>query len=119
MSAVPIVDDMTAEEALAVTEAIRGHLTDVWDLVVDAYTRRAWAALEYESWDEYCDGEFGDTRLRLPREERSELVHSLRHAGLSLRAIASATGHSVNTVQSDQAQVYQLDTPEGVPFVAG
>jgi hypothetical protein len=36
-------------------------------------------------------------------------VQSLRDAGLSLRAIASATGHAVNTVRDD---LYQIDTPE-------
>jgi len=52
-------------------------------LVKQAYTERAWDALGYASWDEYCTREFGTSRLRLPREERAEVVASLRESGLS------------------------------------
>jgi len=41
--------------------------------------------------------------LRLPREERSEVVASLRESGLSLRAIAAATGDSEPTVRRPPA----------------
>lgn len=43
--------------------------------------------------------------------QRREVVASLRDQGLSLRAIASATGNSVNTVRAALDQVYQSDTP--------
>lgn len=48
-----------------------------------------------------CDNEFDTGRLRIPREERSELVGSLRAAGLSQRAIAAATGLSQATVSRE------------------
>ncbi|MQA14226.1 MAG: hypothetical protein GEV09_08655 [Pseudonocardiaceae bacterium] len=89
---------MTRTEALALTMAIREHLTVVWELVVEAYQRRAWEALEYSSWDEYSAEQFGTHRLKLPNEERRSVVESLRQAGLSTRAIASATGISKDTV---------------------
>jgi hypothetical protein len=108
--------DMTVEEAQRVTEAIRGHLSDAWELIGDAYHRRAWVAMCYESWDAYCLGEFGDARLRIPREERPELVCSLRQSGMSIRAIASATGVSKNTVASD---VSQIGTPASVTGTDG
>jgi hypothetical protein len=101
--------DMDEAEALAVTADIRMHVEAAWELIVEAYNRRAWVALCYSSWDAYCIGEFGNARLRLPREDRSELVCSLRHAGLSIRAIASATGHSKDTIRKD---LYQTGTPE-------
>lgn len=91
---------------------IRADAETLWDKIATAYTRRAWAALGYSSWDEYCIREFGTSRLKVPREVRAEMVTSLRHAGLSIRAIASATGASVNTVQAD-LQVSQTDTPDG------
>jgi hypothetical protein len=119
--------DMTEAEAREVTERIRGHLADTWQLIAAAYTRRAWVALGYQSWDVYCIREFGSSQLRLPREERTEAVLSLRHAGLSIRAIESATGASHTTIQKDlaeseaeaedlaeseaEAQVYQTGTP--------
>jgi transposase-like protein len=46
--------------------------------------------------------------LRLPREERAEVVASLRESGLSIRAIESATGHSKDTIRKD---LYQIGTP--------
>jgi len=82
----------------------------VWHLISQAYTTRAWSALGYASWDEYCTREFGTSRLRLPREERSEVVSSLRESGLSLRAIAAATGDSLGTVQAESSGV-QNRTP--------
>ncbi len=39
--------------------------------------------------------------MRLPREERAEVVSSLRESGLSIRAIASATGMGKQTVQNE------------------
>lgn len=65
----------------------------------------------YQSWDDYCTREFGTTRLRLPREERAEVVASLRESGLSIRAIASATNEPVMTVQNELARVRDR-TPE-------
>lgn len=61
----------------------------------------AWSALGYQSWDDYCDKEFGSSRLRLPREERAEVVTSLRESGFSLRAIQATTGISKSTVIKD------------------
>lgn len=67
--------------------------------------------LGYSSWDDYCTREFGTSRLKLPREDRAEHVASLRESGLSIRAIASATGSSKNTIKSDLRQVGQFDPP--------
>ncbi|MGB8503256.1 MAG: hypothetical protein WCE29_13610, partial [Mycobacterium sp.] len=67
--------------------------------------------LGYANWDAYCEAEFGSLRVRLPREERRDVVCSLREAGLSIRAIASATGIDKNTVQTDLAHVYEIHTP--------
>lgn len=103
---------LTASQARELTEEIKHHVTVVWNLVVRAYTARAWSALGYSSWDDYCTREFGTARLRLPREERAEVVSSLRESGLSIRAIASATGIDKNTVQSDLNEVYEIHTPE-------
>lgn len=105
-----LIATMTPDEAREVTDRIRTALGVTWELVVDAYKRRAWAAMGYPSWDAYTEAEFGGTRLRLPREEREQVVASLRESGMSIRAIASATGHSVNTVAKD-LQVSHSETP--------
>jgi soluble cytochrome b562 len=91
----------TEQEARALTDRIKVAVEGTWLLIQEAYTSRAWAALGYETWDVYCSAEFGTARLRLPREERQEVVASLRESGMSLRAISSATGISPATAMRD------------------
>lgn len=87
------------EAARALTDRIKVAVEGTWELIKQAYSTGAWAALGYGSWDDYCTREFGTSRLRLPREERQEVVASLRDSGLSIRAIASVTGDSRETVR--------------------
>lgn len=94
-----LVNLLDATEARVLTDRIKVGIESIWFLVVEAYERRAWAILGYISWDEYCTREFGSSRLRLPAEEREQVIHSLRDAGLSIRAIASATGTGTRQVQ--------------------
>ncbi|GAA2238824.1 hypothetical protein GCM10010401_08900 [Rarobacter faecitabidus] len=98
-----VAPELTAHDARTITDRLRTALDVTWQLIVDAYQGRAWKALGYGSWDDYCTSEFGNRRLPLPREERSEVVNSLRDAGLSQRAIMSATGLSKGTVSRSVA----------------
>lgn len=104
---------MDASEARAITDRIKVGVEAVWQLITQAYTQRAWSALGYQSWDDYCTREFGSARLRLPREERAEVVASLRQSGLSIRAIASATQVDARTVRRDM-EVGRNAPPEPV-----
>lgn len=97
-------------EAHQLTRRITDALAVAWDLVAEAYASRIWQPLGYPSWDAYCRAEFATARLRLPAEEREETVRSLRAAGLSVRAIASATGASKSQIGRDTAGV-----PNGTP----
>lgn len=103
MNAETGIEQATPETARYLTDRIKVALEGTWQLIAEAYVSRAWAALGYGTWDEYCTREFGTTRLRLPREERQEVVASLRESGLSTRAIAAATGQSHTQVQRDIA----------------
>lgn len=91
--------------ARSLTDQLRQSLTLSWELLVEAYQRRAWAALGYPSWDAYTDAELGEARLRLPREQRREVVASMTEAGMSTRAIGSALGVDPMTVSRDRAGV--------------
>jgi hypothetical protein len=115
VAASPWTEDLSAEEARAITDDIKLRVRQAWELIVEAYQRRAWAVLGYESWDAYRITEFGGAPLRLPREERPEMVASLREAGLSQRAIASATGVSQSTIRDDVAQVSRNYSPDADP----
>lgn len=92
---------LTREGARKLTDEIKANLERDWQLIIRAYTERAWEALGHTSWDGYCVAEFGAVKLRLPREDQHAVIKSLREAGLSTRAIASATGASQSTVSRD------------------
>lgn len=98
-------------DARALTDKIKIAVEGTWHLIEEAYTSRAWAALGYDTWDDYCTREFGTSRLRLPREERQEVVASLRESGLSVRAISAATGLGLGTVQREISS----GVPNGTP----
>jgi len=106
------VEQCSEATARALTLALRQSLTVSWDLLVEAYQRRAWAALGYESWDAYTDAELGETRLRLPREQRREVVASMTEAGMSTRAIGSALGVDPMTVSRDRSAGVAKATPD-------
>lgn len=106
--------EISASDARDLTDRIKTGVEAIWELIKQAYQSRAWAALGYDSWDDYCTREFGTSRIRLPREERSEVVASLRESGLSIRAISSATGIARNTVRNElraDSEVGQIDPP--------
>lgn len=93
--------DLSELQARALISRIATSLVTVWEDVKLAYLGRAWLALGYASWDELCAAEFGTMQIRLPREERREVVASLSEVGMSTRAIAAATGVHHSTVASD------------------
>jgi predicted DNA-binding protein (UPF0251 family) len=96
--------ELTENEARELTASIYGHLDSAWTKIKEAYYGRADKALGYDSWDDYCKGEFHGAYLRLPRESRREVVATLTEAGLSQRVIAAAVGVSKNTVIRDQSK---------------
>src|SRR5690606_33839902 len=107
----------TPDAARRLTERIKESVASTWELIEEAYLTRAWAALGYESWDAYCSAEFGTSRIPLPREERREVVTSLREAGLSTRAIAAATGVPRETVRRDLSVGDPVPKENGSPAV--
>lgn len=89
---------LAPNDARQLTDRIRQTLEFTWDLIVHAYQGQAWTALGYASWNDYVVKEFGNQHLAIPREDRQEVVSSLRESGLSIRAIAAATNLSYGTV---------------------
>ncbi|MFF0633483.1 hypothetical protein ACFYTS_13390 [Nocardia sp. NPDC004151] len=110
---------MTADAARELTDTIRVQVAQVWDLVRQAYLGRAWEVLGHASSDAYCAAEFDGAQLRIPREERSEVVASLRDIGMSSRAIAAATGLSQRTVARELAAGEPNDSPDSVVGLDG
>lgn len=102
--------EISHSQARDLTDRIKVGVEAIWELIKQAYQSRAWAALGYNSWDDYCTREFGTSRIRLPREERQEVVASMREIGMSIPAISSATGASVGTVHGTLSKLKASDT---------
>lgn len=106
----PPVKALTVEDARRLTDDIRSAMEMIWEKVRIAYVGRAWAALDYASWEDYCTAEFQMGRLRLTGDDRAAVVFSLWDSGLSTRAIVAATGLSKGTVARELA-----GAPNGAP----
>jgi hypothetical protein len=96
------VKALTAEEAETLTAEITGILTDGYEraipLVIKAFRGRAWVGCGFTSWDAYCKARFvGARMLRIPPAAFAEIALTYADAGMSVRAIGSATGHSKDT----------------------
>jgi hypothetical protein len=120
----PLVPDLsgveeqsTPEQARARVERIRAGLPVYMQMrrdIADAYIRRDWVALEYDSWSEYLEGEFGGLPGRLVAAERQVAVAEFREAGMSIPAIAAAVNAGVATVHRDLTAAFPNGKPETV-----
>lgn len=108
---------MPEVKARHLTDQLRQSLTISWELLTEAYTGRVWLSLGYESWNDYTTAELGEVRLRLPRDERQQVVASLTEAGMSTRAIGAALGVHHDTVSDDRRRVGN-PTPADEPIDA-
>lgn len=100
-----VIRVMQREEAQIRVARVRAHVEQAWDDLIALHAERAWLSLGYESWDALCDAEFDGARIALPREDRREVVGQMREAGMSIPAIASATGASVGTIHNDLSEL--------------
>lgn len=120
----PAPDPATRDVAVRRAERIRAGVVSYAAMrqdIADAYAQRDWAALEYDSWHAYLEGEFGDELRQLARipEQRQPIVGDLRGQGLSVRQIASTTGLPKSTVADKVAQVSDGRTPASVTGADG
>lgn len=98
----------THEQARQRAEIIRLGLVSyvhTREAIAQSYACRDWAALGYDSWEDYLEAEFDIRRLRLSVDERREAVAAYRIEGMSQPAIAAAVGVSQSTVRDDLAEV--------------
>jgi hypothetical protein len=89
-------DDLSKSEAKSLTEKIRKSVDGLWSLLLEAYERKAWKALEYKTWESYVKAEFDMSRRNSYR---------LLAQGKAARAIEEAVGKNV----PHAAQISQRD----------
>lgn len=99
---------MSEHDARRITERIRltaftarESLEKLQALVAEAQEGQAHLALGYASWTAYLADVLGDEPLRLPRDQRQQLVGYLAGEGMSTRAIAPIVGADQATVVRD------------------
>lgn len=56
---VRLIEPCTQQEAQLLTESIRRAADRIWELMLEAYERKAWAALGYPNWRDWAQQEFG------------------------------------------------------------
>ena len=115
---------MTEHEARRVTERIRAIAVTVKDqleklqtLLNEARDGEAWRVLGYASWTAYLTDVMGEQPLRLPRDERQQIVGYLAGEGMSSRAIAPIVGAGHVTVTRDIARVSNETPAPTVDYV--
>jgi hypothetical protein len=116
----------TKKAASELVQGIRASFNAAWShyedgcrQLVDAYRGRAWEPLGLKDWDAFVRHTLDVDHLRIPRVERTAIVEALTAGGLSIRAIAVATGLSVGTVHGELAPVRsELNTPTTVTIPA-
>ena len=99
---------VSVEEARRITERLRTkvlHIREQMDglgeLIARAKAGQVWQVLGYKSWTAYVSEVMGEQPMRLPREQRRELVTYLAGEGMSTRAIAPVVGTDQSTVVRD------------------
>jgi hypothetical protein len=111
---------MTPEEARALTHQVVYHLDMAKGYLVMAFEGRAWEALNYPTWNDYCRVEIRPHMQVLSLEQRREAVKEMREAKMSTRAIGSALGVDKQTVLNDlRSAPVENSTPERVKGLDG
>lgn len=99
MSALADSNFLDIQAARRLTHEIADGLENVHGLIMRAWEGQAWRALGYPSWDAWIDENFRGLQLRPPREQREEIVQSMRESGMSIRAISTAVDLGRGTVE--------------------
>ncbi|WP_133167820.1 helix-turn-helix domain-containing protein [Mycolicibacterium austroafricanum] len=90
----------------------RENFEKVGRLLDEAKRGQVHEVLGFKSWTAYVADAVGG-QLQLSGDSRQAMVQMLAGEGMSVRAIATATGVSKSTVDRDLAQVSQSGTPGG------
>ena len=76
-----LVPAMSRDEAMKLTDLIRGAAEDLWQLLYEAHERKAWQSLGYKSWASYVESEFDMSKRHANRlVAQAEVVAELEAA---------------------------------------
>lgn len=73
-----LAERIDADEARVLTERIKNAAEEVWNLLVEAHDRKAWAALGYDTFADYVGAEFDMSRRHAYRLlDQAEVIREL------------------------------------------
>lgn len=105
--------DISADDAIALTEKIRDKLTGIFDEMVEveqllweAHERKAWRALEYSSWTAYVKAEFAISRQH---------SYKLLDEGRVFRSLTEAALEGICSIRATSEE--QQVSPEALEHV--
>lgn len=101
-----------SERIRLTAHSARENLARLQVLVQEAQAGQAHVALGYASWTAYLADVFGEEPLRLPRDQRQELVGYLAGEGMSVRAISAVVDLPKSTVADTLNRGVRDRTPE-------
>ena len=92
--------ELNAESARELTEKIRGTVNALWELLYEAYQRKAWKALEYATWEDYVKQEFDMSRQRSYQLlDQAKTIYALRDASGDLSTKVDITERAARDVK--------------------
>lgn len=95
-------------------ESIDNGLFKLRNLLEEAQQSNVWQMLGFSSWTAYLASLFEGRPMRLPRDQRQELVGYLSGEGMSTRAIAPIVAADHATVSRDRARVANATPDPGL-----
>jgi hypothetical protein len=95
-------DQLDARDARDLTERIKQSVDRVWDLLLDAYSGRAWEALGYRGWGAYVTAEFDISPRR---------AYQLLDQARTERALQEAAQSSAVTIGERRARAVKSVLP--------
>lgn len=91
-----LIEPCTQQEARLLTEAIQRAAERIWELLLEAYERKAWAALGYPNWREWAQNEFGWGQSRVYQLlDQAKVIRALEAASSTYVEIQEATARDI------------------------
>lgn len=118
-----LIEPCTQQEAQLLTESIRRAAERIWELMLEAYERRAWSALGYPTWRDWAQQEFGwsqghayrildQGRVIKALEEAAGRISPLGEIHLTEREARDIKGHLEEVAASVREAIAEVQSDE-------
>lgn len=123
MNAISSIGQMNEAEARRITDQINAKSNDLWQLLMEAQERKAWAALGYSNWRDYAVTEFSVSQSRAYQLlDQAKVVTAVRDAAnstmveISERVARAVKPKLTEVVQKIKSKVAKGADPKKATF---